>query len=180
MPSIIIPESAGILPVDDKYVYLLERNPNYINNDKRRHEWEYPGGKVENKETYQQCAIREAHEETANIWKINDEQFIDEYSVLSISPKGQGVKLYIIKLDTIQLNQIDIINEKLKEKNNENTNLCESLSMKKIPLEILQKYISEEITDIEGLQLRGFNKIVIKKFFDHLNERQTSLFMHFA
>lgn len=75
---------------------LLERNPDYKNNDKKKHELQYPGGKIEGDETSKDCAIRETSEETSGFLKIIPEQL--KKFVVSVSPSNKEIYLYIVEL----------------------------------------------------------------------------------
>ncbi len=151
----LLREGAGCLLTYKNKALLLERNPDYINNDKKRHQLEYPGGKVKEDETYIQCAIREVYEETGKILRLNVLQFNNNFVIVK-SHTNKGICLFRIEMTDDQYNTVDEINTGLKENAIRNRVKCESLSVMMVELDKLK-------TNDLPLPLRGFCKIMLKE-----------------
>ena len=156
------PEGAGMLLVYQDTTFLLERNPDYIKNDKRRHELEYPGGKIEKGETYKSCAIREVKEETSNILEIDETQLSEDKSVIIKSPAGKGICIFVVNLTSEQFNLIATISLRLAQNCLKDKIHNETMGMVSIPLVELINYIKEERKSlVNDMPLRQFNKFLI-------------------
>lgn len=147
-------EGAGVLPCFGDTVYLIERNPDYKNNDKKRWELEYPGGKVKSGEDYRDAARREVEEEMG--LRLALEQFSEARSVTVTSPKGLGIRLYQVDLTPEQVASIPRLSEQLQMKAQDNRTEAESLS-------IVTVSRSDLLTGSLPRPLRSFNKILIDK-----------------
>ena len=155
----IPPEGAGTLLCYKNYIYMLERNPDYVKNDKQLHELEYPGGKFDPQAgdtDYVTCAIRETREETGGMITLDPKQLSKH--VLSVSPANKGVCLFIVELTDDQHDLIDKIRQKLKSDYNSTFYLTDAqLNVlneieKKVPAKYqsVTKYIHKENNTIDG------------------------------
>lgn len=162
MTSELVPEGAGILLVWQNQHLFLERNPDYVKNDKKRHELEYPGGKVHPNETYLDCAIREVKEETGNILVVAPDQIVDYVTV--VSPAKKGIRLFVANMTEEQYDNLHKINEALQDEFKQNPTKAETLSARLIPVEQVKAHVA---TDAKlQYPLRGFNKILIKELIE--------------
>jgi len=161
-------EGAGVVLYYGDCVYLLERNPHYVNNDKRRHELEYPGGKIEEGENYRQCAIRETVEETAGIIKLNPHQLLETKSIISLSPNHRGICLFAVELDGDQVALISEAVKKIKEKYFNNPEQAETMDIHCVKIDDLKTYIETKSAKNlpNELQLRSFNSILLRQLFE--------------
>ena len=155
----IPPKGASTLLYYKNYVYMLERNPEYLKNDKQLHELEYPGGKFDPQAgdtDYVTCAIRETREETGGMINLDPKQLSKH--VISISPANKGVCLFIVELTDGQHDLVEKIRQKLKSDYNSTFNITgEQLKAlnemeKKVPAKYqsITKYIHKENNTIDG------------------------------
>jgi 8-oxo-dGTP pyrophosphatase MutT (NUDIX family) len=147
-------EGAGVLPCFGETVYLIERNPNYKNNDKKRCEYEYPGGKVKPGEDYLTAAQREVNEEMG--LTLEPEQFDEAKSVTVTSPKGLGIRLYRVELTPEQVAEIPGLSRQLEMTAQANPAECESLGIVSVSRANL-------LAGSMSRPLRAFNRILIDK-----------------
>ena len=156
------PEGAGMLLMYHNNTFLVERNPDYIKNDKKKHELEYPGGKIEKGETYKSCAIREVKEETSNMLEIDENQLSEDKSVIIKSPARKGICLFVVNLTPEQFNLMGTISLRLAQNSFEDKIYNETLSIVSVPLVELKNYIKEDRKFlVNDLPLRQFNKFLI-------------------
>ncbi|GFP75649.1 NUDIX hydrolase [Clostridium fungisolvens] len=66
-------ESTEIRPVTSSFAFVRCYGKYLVAHNKWRNQWEFPAGKIEEGETYRECAVRELFEETNQ--KIRDFQF---------------------------------------------------------------------------------------------------------
>jgi 8-oxo-dGTP pyrophosphatase MutT (NUDIX family) len=147
-------EGAGVLPCFGETVYLLERNPDYKNNDKKKMELEYPGGKVKAGEDYLTAAQREVAEEMG--LTLEPKQFDEAKSVTVTSPKGLGIRLYRVELTPEQVAEIPGLSRQLQTAAQANPAECESLG-------IVAVTRTDLLAGSLPRPLRSFNRILIDK-----------------
>ena len=153
------PESAGVLLYHGDNFYFLERNPQYINNDKHRSELEYPGGKIQGEENYKLCAIRETLEETANTIELTLSQLDENKSSVAISPKPGEVCLFLVELNAEQLAIIPKAQNNIKEKFASDPKNAEVLDIHPVSKQALKLFMTNRNRDLmpKNLSLRSFN-----------------------
>jgi 8-oxo-dGTP pyrophosphatase MutT (NUDIX family) len=159
MANELPPEGAGILLVWQNQHLFLERNPNYVKNDKKRHELEYPGGKVHPNETYLECAIREVKEETGNVVSVSPDQIVDHVTVTS--PAKKGIRLFVANMTQDQYESLSKINQALQDEFTRDPTKAETLSACFVSVDRVKAHVLND----EKLEypLRSFNKILIKE-----------------
>lgn len=161
----IIPEGAGAMLNYKNITYLMVRNPDYVKNDKRRSELEYPGGKVENaEESYAKCAMREVFEETASTLILDPEQLREDKSVTSLSPAGKGVRLYIVELTDEQQAEMSKVAKAVREAYKKDKSKCEMMDVCEVPLDLLKAWLQGRPSGPlpNRLTLRAFNAILLR------------------
>jgi 8-oxo-dGTP pyrophosphatase MutT (NUDIX family) len=160
-------EGAGVLLYTnefEEYVWLIERNPGYKNNDKHRHELEYPGGKFEDKDSIpENTAIREVEEEMGI--RLDVKQLVK--SVVSVPPgKTSGVYLFAAHLrDSQHWHLIEHENGKWPD-GVRFGNTAEHASLRPVCVRTrhLLEYLNTERKGLgdNNLGVRAFNTIMLK------------------
>lgn len=158
------PEGAGVLLYSGEDIILLERNPYYKNSTNKKHELEYPGGKVNSFwETYKQCVIRETLEKTAYTLHLRPEQLTKFVCIKS--PQEKGICLFIVELSSNQNKLVPFIRDALQYKYNSEPTEQKSIDLVMVKKQKLIDSIVQNVP-INGLDLRSINKILLRELLN--------------
>nr|QYA18489.1 nudix protein [Clandestinovirus] len=164
--SALVPEGCGALLLDptQNKCLMMERNPFYVNNTGSKLEYEYPGGKVDPEKDdesipYASTAARELFEETGIV--ISIDQIRESPLVVSKSPAGKGVGLYVVTLCPDQIRSMETIRKEMLLKCQQSPTEIEARTFEWLSLEDV-KHDSTNKTDRRlKLPIRAFNRILI-------------------
>lgn len=162
----LLVEGCGVLLLDptQNKCLMMERNPFYVNNTGSKLEYEYPGGKVDQEKDdqsipYASTAARELFEETGIVVSID--QIRESPLVVSKSPAGKGVGLYVVTLCPDQIRSMEHIRKEMLLKCQQSPTEIEARSFEWLSLEDV-KHDSTTKTDLRlKLPIRSFNRILI-------------------
>lgn len=114
---IMITVICGIMFINDKDFIIAQRPSSYEDPNK----WEFPGGKLEHNETYQQCLIREWKEELNLDIQIKQQIYItenDKYKLVYFNGKVNNLNTLQMKehkaialVNTINVFDYDLFDE---------------------------------------------------------------------
>jgi 8-oxo-dGTP pyrophosphatase MutT (NUDIX family) len=164
--KILKPDGAGCLLWWNDTVLLLERNPEYINNARKAHELEFPGGKYDPSKDavpFFDTALREVREETGI--ELNTHQIQRAKVVKDRTPSNKETALFVVNLTLDQVLEVAKLKEKLQDDKKTAPKSRESQDMHWIPVQLLKNYVVDNNELALPYNLRPFNVPLIKKLF---------------
>jgi len=160
----LTPDGAGCILLHNDKVLLLERNPNYVNNRRKAHELEFPGGKYDARldaVPYYDTALREVREETGII--LNAKQIKQSAMIISKTPSNKGSALFVVNLTSDQVLDVEKLRKRLNDAIQASPDSREAQDMIWIPVASIKDFVMNNNQSALPLKLRPFNIPYIKQ-----------------